>query len=198
MAVPSPKSTVMLVVELRPFGKEKETQSPPPLLFTRLLYLYQINTFQLSGHEQVLGTYRASTKRNFTQAGRQAGPAPEANLLLNNPQNFYHPKKKKIKQVHNILEGLIKKACSQALARGTEVSTSSRKTRKVTFLPRVATSVPSLVRSCKPLGARLGHLCRLGLNLRGAPSVQLFDKALRYLKTSQKKRVNAVYPQGER
>lgn len=69
----------------------------------------------------------------------------------------------------------------------TEVSTSSRKTRKVTFLPRVATSVPSLVRSCKPLGARLGHLCRLGLNLRGAPSVQLFDKALRYLKFNQKK-----------
>lgn len=71
---------------------------------------------------------------------------------------------------------------------GTEVSTSSRKTRKVTFLPRVATSVPSLVRSWRPLGARLGHFCRLGLNLRGAPSVQLFDKALRYLEFSPKKK----------
>lgn len=117
------------------------------------------------------------------------GPCTELNLLLDNPQHFYY--KKRGGGIHNIPEGLIKKACSQKAlllcACGTAVSTSSRKTRKVTFLPRVATSVPSLVRSWRPLGARLGHFCRLGLNLRGAPSVQLFDKALRYLEFSPEK-----------
>lgn len=62
-----------------------------------------------------------------------------------------------------------------------EVSTSSRKTKKVTFLPSVATSVPSLVKSWRPLGAWLGHFCRLGLYFNRVPSVQLLDKALRYL-----------------
>lgn len=152
--------------------------------------------FQLSGHEQVLGSYRGSVKRNLMQAG----PAPEANLLLNNPQHFYR-KKKSNKSTISWREWLKRHAAKHCCSVcRTEVSTSSRKTRKVTFLPRVATSVPSLVRSCKPLGTRLGHLCRLGLNLRGAPSVQLFDRALRYLKFRQQKRgdgtVNAVYPQG--
>lgn len=71
-------------------------------------------------------------------------------------------------------------ACSLAyLCR--EISTCSRKTRKVTFLSSVATSVPSLVKSWRPLGAWLGHFCRLGLYLSSVVSVQLFDKALRYL-----------------
>ncbi len=62
-----------------------------------------------------------------------------------------------------------------------EVSTSSRKTKKVTFFSSVATSVPSLVKSWRPLGAWLGHFCRLGLYFNSVSSVQLFDRALRYL-----------------
>lgn len=61
------------------------------------------------------------------------------------------------------------------------VSTSSRKTKKVTFLSRVATSVPSLVKSWRPLGAWLGHFWRVGLYFNSAPSVQLLEKARRYL-----------------
>lgn len=64
--------------------------------------------FQLSDHQQVLGTWR-----KYEEKLHAAGPAPKAKLLLNNPQHFYH--KKEIKQIHNILKGLIKKACSQAL-----------------------------------------------------------------------------------
>lgn len=63
--------------------------------------------------------------------------------------------------------------------------TSSRKTRNVTFLSSVATSVPSLVKSWRPLGAWLGHFCRLGLYLSSVVSVQLLDKALRYLQFIQ-------------
>lgn len=59
--------------------------------------------------------------------------------------------------------------------------TSSRKTRNVTLPPSVATSVPSLVSSRRPLGAWLGHLSRRGLNLHSVPAVQLLDRALRYL-----------------
>lgn len=66
-----------------------------------------------------------------------------------------------------------------------DVFTSSRKTRKVTFLSSVATSVPSLVKSWRPLGAWLGHFCRLGLYLSSVVSVQLLDKALRYLQFIQ-------------
>lgn len=190
MAVPSPKSTVMLVVELRPFGQEREEQSPwlqglnhisKGVRALRYHYCVDFRKFQLSGHE--LGTYNEKL-----HAG---GPCPRIKPAAQLPSALLL--QKKIKQVHNILEGLIKKACSQkarlcAAALYVEVvSTSSRKTRKVTFLPRVATSVPSLVRSWRPLGARLGHFWRLGLNLRGAPSVQLFDKALRYLEISRKK-----------
>lgn len=68
-----------------------------------------------------------------------------------------------------------------------EIITSSRKTKKVTFLSIVATMVPSVVKSWSPLGAWLGHFCCLGLNLNSFPSVQLFDNALRYLKISPKK-----------
>lgn len=80
-------------------------------------------------------------------------------------------------------DSTLDKACSLihttvALSEG---CTSSRKTKKVTFLPTVATSVPSLVKSWRPLGAWLGHFCRLGLYFNRTPSVQLLDKALRYL-----------------
>lgn len=136
---------------------------------------------QLSDHEQVLGTW--SMKRNFMQQALLQKQSCCSTTL-----STFITKKKSNKSTISWRDWLKRHAAKRCCSVwGTEVSTSSRKTRKVTFLPRVATSVPSLVRSCKPLGARLGHLCRLGLNLRGAPSVQLFDKALRYLKFSPKK-----------
>lgn len=59
--------------------------------------------------------------------------------------------------------------------------TSSRCTRKVTLLPMLAVSLPSLVVSKSPLGGLLGHCCFLAVYISFTPLVQLFSTTLRYL-----------------
>ncbi len=61
--------------------------------------------------------------------------------------------------------------------------TSSRKTRKVTLLARVAVSFPSLVTKWRPRGARLGHSCLRAVYCSITPPVQLLDTTFLYLHT---------------
>lgn len=59
--------------------------------------------------------------------------------------------------------------------------TSSRWTRKVTLLPRLAVSFPSFVVSRSPFGGRMGHCCFIAVYISFTPLVQLFNTTLRYL-----------------
>lgn len=59
--------------------------------------------------------------------------------------------------------------------------TSSRCTRKVTLLPRLAVSFPSFVVSRSPFGGRMGHCCFIAVYISFTPLVQLFNTTLRYL-----------------
>lgn len=67
--------------------------------------------------------------------------------------------------------------------------TSSRCTRKVTLLPRLAVSLPFLVLSISPLGGLLGHCCFLAVYISFTPLVQLFSTTLRYLGEGWEKEV---------
>ena len=61
------------------------------------------------------------------------------------------------------------------LLRGKKTLTSSRNTRKVTLVPSVAVSFPSLVTRCRPLGAWVGQCCLLAVYSAMTPAVQLLD-----------------------
>lgn len=66
--------------------------------------------------------------------------------------------------------------------------TSSRCTKKVTLLPRLAVSLPFLVLSMSPFGGLLGHCCFLAVYISLTPLVQLFSTTLRYLGQGWKER----------
>lgn len=59
--------------------------------------------------------------------------------------------------------------------------TSSRWTRKVTLLSRLAVSFPSFVVNRSPFGDRMGHCCFIAVYISFTPLVQLFNTTLRYL-----------------
>ena len=151
MAVPSPKSTVILVVEPRPFTRKtiychSHCQFPGWCTSEDIFH----NIFRNEVKWQIMELNIYPTCWCFSHCATYTCCPVPCNTHC----------------------------CWLVLS---EVSTSSKKTKKVTFFPRVATSVPSLVKSWRPLGALLGHLWRLGLYFSRVPSVQLLDKALRYL-----------------
>lgn len=59
--------------------------------------------------------------------------------------------------------------------------TSSRCTTKVTLLPMLVVTFPSLVFRVSPFGDLLGHCCFLAVYISFTPLVQLFNTTLRYL-----------------